>query len=68
MKFLNRHEADLISQFVRNRSAWTAVNGAGWRKSDGALKTQKKEGHIVYYVFFRLFEEAKTRKGEGVGP
>jgi len=58
------HDADLISQFER---ASVAPDGSKWRqlaakrwKANGA----KEEGHVVYYVFSRLFDEAKTKQGK----
>jgi hypothetical protein len=58
------HDADLISQFVPES---VVPDGSKWRglaqKRWGA-KNSKEEGHIVYYVFFRLFEEAKTQQGK----
>ena len=58
------HDADLISQFVPES---VVPEGSKWRdlaqKRWGA-KGPVEEGHIVYYVFLRLFEEAKTGKGK----
>ncbi|NYT77717.1 hypothetical protein H0A71_11990 [Alcaligenaceae bacterium] len=58
------HDADLISQFVPES---VVPDGSKWRmlaqKRWGA-KTTQEEGHIVYYVFLRLFEEAKTAPGK----
>ena len=36
------------------------------RTRQEALEGERHEGggHIVYYVFFRLFEEAKTERGK----
>lgn len=57
------HDADLISQFERES---VAPDGSKWRqlaaKRWGA-KTPQEEGHVVYYVFSRLFDEAKTKQG-----
>jgi hypothetical protein len=58
------HDADLISQFVYESvvpdgSKWRELAKKRWKATD-----TKEEGHIVYYVFFRLFEEAKTEKGK----
>ncbi len=57
------HDADLISQFERES---VSPDGSKWRqlaaKRWGA-KTPKEEGHVVYYVFSRLFDEAKTKQG-----
>lgn len=58
------HDADLISQFVPES---VVPEGSKWRelaKKRWGAKSTKEEGHIVYYVFFRLFEEAKTKKGK----
>ncbi len=58
------HDADLISQFVYES---VVPEGAKWRvlaQKRWKAKDTKEEGHIVYYVFFRLFEEAKTEKGK----
>jgi hypothetical protein len=58
------HDADLISQFVPES---VIPDGSKWRelaKKRWGAKSTKEEGHIVYYVFFRLFEEAKTKKGK----
>ncbi len=58
------HDADLISQFVPES---VVPEGAKWRvlaqKRWGA-KTPEEEGHVVYYVFLKLFEEAKTPAGQ----
>lgn len=58
------HDADLISQFVPDS---VVPEGSKWRtlaqKRWGA-KTPQEEGHIVYYVFQRLFDEAKTPSGK----
>ena len=60
------HDADLVSQFERES---VAPDGSKWRqlaakrwKANGA----KEEGHVVYYVFSRLFDEAKTKQGKAV--
>ncbi len=58
------HDADLISQFVPES---VVPDGSKWKKKKKkrwGAKDTKEEGHIVYYVFFRLFEEAKTKKGK----
>jgi hypothetical protein len=58
------HDADLISQFVPES---VVPDGSKWRglaKKRWGAKDTKEEAHIVYYVFFRLFEEAKTSKGK----
>jgi hypothetical protein len=58
------HDADLISQFVPES---VLPEGSKWRglaqKRWGAKNTVE-EAHIVYYVFFRLFEEGKTERGK----
>lgn len=60
------HDADLISQFER---ASVAPDGSKWRqlaaKRWGA-KDAREEGHVVYYVFSRLFDEAKTKQGKAL--
>lgn len=57
------HDADLISQFVPES---VVPEGSKWRvlaaKRWGA-KGPVEEAHVVYYVFFRLYEEAKTDPG-----
>ena len=58
------HDADLISQFVYESvvpdgSKWRVLAQKRWKAKD-----TKEEAQIVYYVFFRLFEEAKTEKGK----
>ena len=58
------HDADLISQFVYES---VVPEGSKWRelaKKRWGAKDTKEEAQIVYYVFFRLFEEAKTEKGK----
>jgi len=57
------HDADLISQFVPES---VVPDGSKWRelaKKRWGAKDKQEESHIVYYVFFRLFEEAKTKLG-----
>ncbi|MBE0603067.1 MAG: hypothetical protein IH611_05495, partial [Deltaproteobacteria bacterium] len=44
---------------VPDGSKWRVLAQKRWKAQD-----TKEEGHIVYYVFFRLFEEAKTEKGK----
>ncbi|MDP2239466.1 MAG: hypothetical protein Q8K18_04790 [Burkholderiales bacterium] len=60
------HDADLISQFVPES---VVPEGSKWRvlaaKRWGA-KGPVEEAHVVYYVFFRLFEEAKTKPGKAM--
>jgi hypothetical protein len=58
------HDADLISQFVYES---VVPEGSKWRglaKKRWKAKDTKEEAHIVYYVFFRLYEEAKTARGK----
>ncbi len=58
------HDADLISQFVPES---VVPDGSKWRglaKKRWGAKNTKEEGQIVYYVFFRLYEEAKTTQGK----
>jgi len=58
------HDADLISQFVPES---VVPDGSKWRniaKQRWGAKNKQEEGHVVYYVFFRLFEEAKTSPGK----
>jgi hypothetical protein len=60
------HDADLISQFVPES---VVPEGSKWRelaKKRWGAKNTVEEGHIVYYVFLRLFEEAKTDKGRAM--
>lgn len=60
------HDADLISQFapesvVPEGSKWRVLAAKRWG-ANGAVE----EAHVVYYVFFRLFEEAKTNSGKAL--
>ncbi len=58
------HDADLISQFVYES---VVPEGSKWRelaKKRWGAKSTQEEAQIVYYVFFRLYEEAKTEKGK----
>jgi hypothetical protein len=60
------HDADLISQFVYESvvpegSKWRVLAQKRWKAKD-----TKEEAQIVYYVFFRLYEEAKTEKGQAL--
>jgi hypothetical protein len=60
------HDADLISQFVYES---VVPDGSKWRelaKKRWKAQSTQEEGHIVYYVFLRLFEEAKTEKGKAL--
>ncbi len=57
------HDADLISQFVPES---VVPDGSKWRelaKNRWGAKGAREEAHIVYYVFLRLFQEAKTGEG-----
>lgn len=57
------HDADLISQFVPES---VVPDGSKWRglaKNRWGAKGAREEAHIVYYVFLRLFQEAKTDQG-----
>jgi len=60
------HDADLISQFVPES---VTPDGSKWRniatKRWGATNT-KEEGQVVYYVFSRLYDEAKTDEGRAM--
>jgi len=54
----------VISQFVPQS---VVPDGSKWRelaKKRWGAKNPQEEGHIVYYVFWRLFEEAKTKMGK----
>ena len=60
------HDADLISQFeaesvVPAGSKWRVLAAKRW----GANGTVE-EAHVVYYVFQRLFEEARTDSGKSL--
>ncbi len=60
------HDADLISQFapesvVPEGSKWRTLAAKRW-----GAKGAVEEAHVVYYVFFRLFEEAKTEPGRAL--
>lgn len=60
------HDADLISQFevvsvIPEGSKWRVIAAKRW-----GAKNAKEEAHIVYYVFFRLFEEARTEAGKAL--
>jgi hypothetical protein len=58
------HDADLISQFVPES---VVPEGSKWRgiaKQRWGAKGAQEEGQVVHYVFFRLFEEAKTPPGK----
>lgn len=57
------HDADLISQFefesvVPEGSKWRLIAARRWG-ARGAVE----EAHVVYYVFSRLFDEARTEAG-----
>lgn len=60
------HDADLVSQFV---PASVVPEGSKWRNLAanrwGAEKNNaRSEAHVVYYVFQRLFDEARTEQGK----
>jgi hypothetical protein len=60
------HDADLISQFVPES---VIPDGAKWRnlaKKRWGAKNTREEGQIVYYVFYRLYGEAKTEPGKAL--
>ena len=60
------HDADLISQFeaesvVPEGSKWRVLAAKRW-----GAKGAKEEAHVVYYVFQRLFDEARTDTGKAL--
>ena len=60
------HDADLISQFevesvIPEGSKWRVIAAKRWK-----AKNAVEEAHIVYYVFQRLFEEARTDAGKAL--
>ena len=60
------HDADLISQFeaesvVPAGSKWRVLAAKRW-----GAKGPVEEGHVVYYVFQRLFDEARTGIGKAL--
>ena len=60
------HDADLISQFeaesvVPEGSKWRVLAAKRW-----GAKSAVEEAHVVYYVFYRLFEEARTEAGKAL--
>lgn len=60
------HDADLISQFevvsvIPEGSKWRVIAAKRW-----GAKNTKEEAHVVYYVFLRLFEEARTESGKAL--
>ncbi len=60
------HDADLISQFevasvIPAGSKWRVIAAKRW-----GAKNAVEEAHIVYYVFLRLFEEARTEAGKAL--
>lgn len=60
------HDADLISQFeaesvVPAGSKWRVLAAKRW-----GAKGPVEEAHVVYYVFQRLFEEARTKPGKAL--
>lgn len=60
------HDADLISQFeaesvVPEGSKWRTLAAKRW-----GAKGAVEESHLVYYVFQRLFDEARTESGKAL--
>ena len=60
------HDADLISQFevvsvIPEGSKWRVIAAKRW-----GAKNAVEEAHVVYYVFLRLFEEARTEAGKAL--
>lgn len=60
------HDADLISQFepesvVPAGSKWRVLAAKRW-----GAKGTVEEAHVVYYVFSRLFDEARTEAGKAL--
>lgn len=60
------HDADLISQFeaesvVPEGSKWRVLAAKRW-----GAKGPVEEAHVVYYVFSRLFDEARTESGKSL--
>jgi len=60
------HDADLISQFeaesvVPEGSKWRVLAAKRW-----GAKGAVEEAHVVYYVFSRLFDEARTDSGRSL--
>lgn len=60
------HDADLISQFeaesvVPAGSKWRVLAAKRWGANGAA-----EEAHVVYYVFQRLFDEARTAAGKAL--
>lgn len=60
------HDGDLISQFeaesvVPAGSKWRVLAAKRW-----GAKNTVEEAHVVYYVFQRLFEEARTESGKAL--
>lgn len=60
------HDADLISQFeaesvVPAGSKWRVLAAKRWGANGAA-----EEAHVVYYVFQRLFDEARTPAGKAL--
>jgi len=60
------HDADLISQFeaesvVPEGSKWRVLAAKRW-----GAKGPEEEAHVVYYVFSRLFDEARTDAGKAL--
>lgn len=61
------HDADLVSQFV---PASVVPEGSKWRNLAtnrwGADQSAKSQAHVVYYVFDRLYGEARTPIGKAM--
>ena len=60
------HDGDLISQFeaesvVPEGSKWRVLAAKRW-----GAKGAVEEAHVVYYVFQRLFDEARTQSGKAL--
>jgi uncharacterized protein (DUF3820 family) len=60
------HDGDLISQFeaesvVPAGSKWRVLAAKRW-----GAKGTVEEAHVVYYVFQRLFDEARTESGKAL--
>jgi len=57
------HDADLISQFVPESVVPAGAKRRELAKKRWGAKDARDEAHVVYYVFQRLFDEAKTEQG-----
>ena len=56
-------DSDLSGNVHRNFIATDNFAGGQLAAKRWGAKTPKEEGHVVYYVFSRLFDEAKTKQG-----